>query len=73
MKEKIVKMFKKYLPDIIVIIGVWVASYNLLRPTIKGLRLPSFTYTDYHTGWKVFGIVLIAIGIDIAIRRYFNK
>ena len=67
MKEKI----KKYLPDIIIIIGVLIFSFNVLRPVErKGLVLPPLVYTDYHTEEKVFGIFLIAIGIDFAIRKY---
>lgn len=71
MKEKI----KKYLPDFIILIGIYMASYNLLRPvTTGGLEgLLRNINTNYHTDGKVLGIMLIAIGIDIAIRRYLRK
>ncbi|MCX6758999.1 MAG: hypothetical protein NT012_00290 [Candidatus Nealsonbacteria bacterium] len=74
--EKIIKYLNKYLPDILFLIGVWVASYNLLRPSQKvGLlpSLPSLTHTEYFTEYKVLGIMLIALALDIAIRRYSAK
>ena len=72
MKNKIKQFIKKYYLDIIILIGIWILSYNILRPASeKGFVLPSFSYTDYHTDKKVFGIMLIAIGINIAIRKYF--
>ena len=70
---------KKYLPDALILFGVWLLSYNLLREpvTIGGIKLnPSFfsnRATDYHTEWKVFGILLIALGIDVILRRYLKK
>lgn len=61
------KKLKKYWPDLIILIGIGITSYNLLR-------LPSDPFsinlTDYHTEWKVLGILLVTLGIDIAIRRY---
>ena len=64
------KLIIKYLPDIIIVIGVWVLSYNLLRPVTDGLTL---TFVNRHTEYKMLGIVLITIGIDIIIRKYFNS
>lgn len=66
---------KKYLPDIIIIIGIWIFSYNVLMPPTKTSILPSlspFSHTNYHTNEKVFGILLVVIGTDVAIRRYLN-
>ncbi len=58
---------KKYIPDILILIGIYVFSYNLLRPTeIVNLD------RDF-TGEKVIGLMLVALGIDIAIRVYFNR
>jgi len=75
--KKLTNIIKEYLPDIIIIVGVWMFSYNVLRPSeiIGGLDLDLDLfegYTDHYTEWKVLGIVLIAIGIDIAIRRYIS-
>ncbi len=64
------KLIIKYLPDIIIAIGVWVLSYNLLRPVTGGLTL---NFVNRHTEYKMLGIVLITIGIDIIIRKYFNS
>lgn len=62
------KLIIKYLPDIIIIVGIWIFSYNLLRPVTR-----SFNSDNQHTEYKVLGIILIAIGINIAIRKYFNS
>ena len=67
--ENVKKFIKNYLPDIFVILGIWILSYNILRPPTNAL---SISFTDYHTEWKVFGIVLITIAVDIAIRRYIK-
>ncbi len=65
---------KKYLPDIIVLVGVYLTSYSLLRPPTKlGLGIDIVgPYYDYHVGSKIFGIMMIAVGLDIAIRRYLD-
>ena len=75
MKEKIlkfIKLIRKYLLDILIITGVLILSYNILRPAEErgGIGIRIGGYMDYHTEEKVFGIFLIAIGIDIAIRKY---
>lgn len=62
------KKYIKYIPDLFIIIGIGILSYNILRePTEKGAlpSLPSFISVDYHTEYKVLGILLIVIGIDI--------
>jgi len=67
------KLLKKYLPDILTQLGVWIFAYNTLRQPRK---FNAFDFTDYHTEWKILGVVLISIGINIAIRRlisYFKK
>lgn len=67
------KFLLKYLPDAIFLIGVWITSYNILRPPIE-MGSISISFTDYHTEWKVLGIILIVISINITVRRYFaNK
>ena len=75
MKEKIKKIVKyseKYLPDILFLFGVWISSYNLLRPpAVRGLVMPSLSYAEHFTEYKVLGIILIALAVDIAVRRYF--
>jgi len=63
------KTIIKYLPDIIIITGVYILSYNIFRPETSPLN---FDLTNYHTEGKVQGILLIVIGLDIVIRRYFK-
>jgi len=73
MVKNVYLLIKKYLPDIIIIIGLGILSYNVFRPSVeRGILLHDFYYTNYHTGGKVLGIILIAMGIDIAIRRYIK-
>jgi len=61
---------KKYLPDILFLLGTWIISYNFLRPQKSLLEID---LTRYYTGYKVLGIMLIAIAIDIAIRKYISR
>ena len=82
MKKFISRFVKKYLPDIIIIVGIGIFAYNILRPeiSIRSSGITRFTrpnsvntyYENTYYEWEVFGIVLIAIGICIAVRRYFN-
>jgi len=65
------KKIINYLPDTLIIIGIVVLSYNSLRLPKTIDNLIERRYSDYHTGYKVVGIMLIVIGIDILIRRYF--
>ena len=66
MKEKI----KKYLPDILIIIGVLTLSYNILIPP-SGV-LSEISLVNRHIKEKVFGIFLILVGTDMAIRKYLS-
>ncbi len=70
-KETKENIIKKHLPDIIIIIGVYIFSYSIFTET-RPAPFPAFgtiTTTDYG---KLWGVVLIAIGINIAIRRYLS-
>ena len=84
MKKNISLKIKKYLPDILIFFGVLIFSYNYFRPfslvCVSGgcnSRFskydPSDYIKDYHTGYKVLGIMLITAGIIFAIRRYLAK
>jgi len=66
--KKLTNFLKKYLPDILFLIGVFVLSYiNLVKnDIISRLNEP------YPAEYKVLGIMLIAISIVISI-RYFTK
>jgi len=67
-----IKKIKKYSPDIIILIGTWILFYNILKPPEEIGGLPSLVYTDYHTEWNLFGVILITVGINIAIRRFIS-
>ena len=64
------KFIIEYLPDTIIITGIGILSYNILRP-VEGLSRLNFI--DNHIENKVFGILLIAIGLDIVIRKYYKR
>jgi len=67
--KKLINIIKEYLPDILFITGVYIFSYNILRPVVSFFEID--LDPDY-TNEKVLGIVLIAVGIDIAVRRYIS-
>ena len=63
---------KKYLPDILINLGVWTFSYySLIGSTYVG-GLPKLGYTDYHVNEKMLGLMVITIGLNIVIRRYLE-
>ena len=67
------KIIKKYFPDLIVIIGVWLLSYGLFSPA-ESIFSVDLDFTNHHINEKIIGVVLIVIGIDIFIRKYLiNK
>ena len=70
------KKFYKYIPDVLINISIWIFAYYMLIPpdiTEYGIlpKLPKLfgTITDYHTGEKMIGIIIITIGFTIIIRR----
>ena len=68
MKNKIKRIINKYYPDILILGGIYVFSYFLfLEPTNPF----SIDLINYHVSEKVVGIMLISIGTNIVIRRYF--
>lgn len=67
--EKLINIIKEHLPDVLFIVGVYIFSYNILRPVVQFNEI--YLDSDY-TNEKVLGIVLIAIGVDIEARRYIS-
>ena len=83
------KIIKKYLPDIFILIGIWVFIYVSFFPIAGGSvvekgGLPprirrnmryvvTDTRYDYSDHFKFIGVVLMTIGIDIAIRKYLSS
>jgi hypothetical protein len=67
-KENIIK---KYLPDIMIIIGVYIFSYSIFTETRSDPFSAFGTITTTDHG-KLWGVVLVIIGINIAIRRYLS-
>jgi hypothetical protein len=73
--QKIKQFVKKYLPDIIIIIGVWILFYNILIPnSAVGKYQLLLEHGQSLSGryWQVFGVVLITIGADIFLRKYIS-
>ena len=69
MKEKI----KKYLPDIFMLMGIWIFFYVNYFPVSGGYSPVIKLGYNYSDEFKFIGIILTTIGIDIAIRRCFSK
>ena len=67
--------FKSYIPDILIIVGLAIFAYGIFTPPEEKGGFPSLQlgYTDYHTEEKVFGVVVIAIGVDLFVRRYLIR
>ncbi len=66
---------KKYLADILILIGVWIfASVSWFPVQIGGVK---FTFgneaPDFSNYFKLLAIVFISIGIDIAIRKRSSR
>lgn len=69
----------KFLPDIIILIGVWL----ILQPEIFSYheRVVGLCFRGgqcnydyyYHTDWDKIGIIIVLIGIDILIRKFLSK
>jgi len=70
-----IKCFKKYLPDIFILGGLWIFIYVLFFPIRGGFtgivipRVGGYSY-NYSDEVKFIGIIIITLGIDIAIRRF---
>jgi len=70
MKEKI----KRYLPDILILIGIWIFFYVCYFPVSGGgPHLNIKLGYNYSNNFKFIGIILITTGIDIAIRKYLSS
>lgn len=65
----IFKYLKKYLPDLLFLIGIYIFSINFFSHT-KGAGL--FSHTIVNEG-QVLGVMFVTLAIDIAIRRYFRQ
>jgi len=63
----------KYLPDVLVIVGIFFSSYNLFRPSSFAEAMEDrYGGLQHFAIEKSLSITIIAIGLDIAIRRYRN-
>lgn len=74
--KKISPLLKKYLPDILILSGVLIFSYNLLRPVTfvcagaSRFCLDGSGVENHHVNLQVLGIMLIVGGVILAVRRY---
>jgi len=66
------KKLVKYLPDFLIQIGTFIfVSSSLIICTTRGLSGKCYSYENYD---KLWGIMLITIGLNIILRRYLiNK
>ena len=74
--KNLLKAIVKYLPDILMLLGIWIFVYNVyfpistLKPIGAVIKIASYTGHNYSGKFKFIGIILLTLGIDIAIRRY---
>lgn len=62
----------KYLPDVLVIAGVYLLSYNILRPSsYVDVMEDRYGNHSYYVE-KALSITIIILGLDMAIRRYLE-
>lgn len=76
------QFLKKYLPDIIIISGIFILAISVFTPSeyeefekfecYAGGGSNCYSYKDYGE-WIILAVVLISVGVDIAIRRYISK
>jgi hypothetical protein len=64
---------KKYLPDIFILIGIWIFFYVHYFPVSGGGSPVIKLGYNYSDEFKFIGIILTTIGINMIIRRYFSK
>lgn len=58
---------KKYLPDILIQIGIFFFSGSIIS------SMKMFTYHPENQGTAIFAVVILAIGSNIVIRRYLGS
>ena len=63
------KNITKYLPDILILLGIWIFAYVVLFPIKEDILEDIFIGYDYSNYLKFISILLISIGVDIGIRR----
>lgn len=66
--KNIFRVFIKHLPDIWIISGIAIATYWFLVP-VKKAGVPSIMVPSHHTEFKVLGIIIFLVGVDMIIRR----
>ena len=77
------KKIINYLPDISILIGIWIFSYVTFFPIQKYEYFIDIDDIFDETGgiviynfsnhFKLFSIILVTLGLNIAIRRLINK
>lgn len=62
-----IALMRKYFPDVLILLGVFILAVNLLRDKRIGR-----VFTDPDWG-LITGVMLVAVGIDVLVRRYLLK
>ena len=61
---------RKYLPDVLILSGVWIFSYVALFPlSAVDKMVLELSEDDYTYYYKFLAIILISIGIDLFVRK----
>ena len=70
-KKRVFNTFiKKYIPDFLIIFGFFVFSLDFFGPRRGGILVKGSSYLGWE--YRVFAVVVIAIGVDVIIRRYIK-
>lgn len=68
MKQKL----KKYLPDIFILLGIWIFFYITYFPISRDFPPSVNLGWDYSNHFKLIAIVILTIGLNITIRKYIT-
>lgn len=64
---------KKYVPDILIQLGIWIYTYAILFPITNAVgRMELKGYCNYSNWYKFIAIILVTLGVNVIIRKYLS-
>ena len=75
MINQIKSFMRKYFPDILILLGIFIFSCNYLHIPVSSNRFKGLEgyATNYQNNYKILGIMLVSFGVVWMVRRYFIK
>ncbi len=67
------KIIKKFMPDILIIVGIFVFAFGYFGECLHQERNSLHCYNYQYAIIEPIGVILFVIGIDIVIRKYILK